>query len=221
MSDIVSREKIFDTVVKEAGAFYDLVIKISISCIGATFFFTEKICVDPLKWTLILLFFGWGSLVCTIGLVAWVRFKNIKSGTLVLEGKIIEAIAIDKNKGRVTGISLVFLIIGILCFLVFGAVNFYYTLNKKEKAMDDKKVVSRQQIRQDSIPCGIAVKNNPIAQEELLKKSIPFAAAVQTIVNETDQTGKTPTEAKASTSPESSDVSPATVNVKNIQGNDD
>ncbi|MCK5240900.1 hypothetical protein KAR34_00480 [bacterium] len=123
--DKVSEDVIFNSIVKEAGGFYTLVLTVASAFLGGTLFFLEKIVGTPNKYSLILLGLGWMSLITTIGLSAFIRFQNVESGRLALEKKYNEAKKLDRDKEAKCILMIWTLIIGILFIAIFGIINLW------------------------------------------------------------------------------------------------
>jgi len=122
----VSRDTLFNSIVKEAGEFYSLVISVASAFLGGTLLFLEKIAPHPFKWSLCILAFGWLSLIMSIGLAVYVRLKNLESGRLALEGKYDEAQKLDRKKECCSVCMMWTLLFGVFCVAVFGMINLIF-----------------------------------------------------------------------------------------------
>lgn len=129
----VSREVLFNSIVKEAGDFYNLILGISSAFLGGSLFFIEKIAPNPQGYSLVLLYAGYVLLILTIALSAYVRWKNLESGKKALESKYDEANAIDCQKEKCCKFMLWFFVLGITLVSLFGMVSL--TAAAKEKTM--------------------------------------------------------------------------------------
>lgn len=180
--DIVSREKIFEYVVKEAGEFYKLMVTVMIAFLGGTLLFVEKVCALQVGWSLWVLFGGWASLLISIGCIMWVRMKNVKSGDLALQEEYEKSSELDHKKECITKVSFGCFILGISLIMLFGGINFYL---KRGADM----TTSNKQYREDSIPFSSANKQQPQNNASDLNKSIPFGSVVKPDVPQPPPTG--------------------------------
>jgi len=89
MNDDITRrqELVFATIAQEAAGFYGLILTLATSFLGGTLVFIDRIAPSPARWTLALLGFGWLSLIASVSLIAWVRWRNIESGRMADAGK--------------------------------------------------------------------------------------------------------------------------------------
>jgi len=119
----VSKDTLFNSIVKEAGEFYNLVLTVASAFLGGTLLFLEKIAPQPVKWSLCILALGWLSLIVSIGLAVYVRLKNLESGRLALEGKYDDAAKLDRKKECHCVCMTWTLLLGVLCVAAFGMIN--------------------------------------------------------------------------------------------------
>jgi hypothetical protein len=131
--DVVSRECIFTTMATEAAGLYNLLMSVSTAVLGGTLLFLERIASSPTKQSLWYLGLGWLMLLfCTVA-CAWVRWKNLESGRLVLENKIQDARKIDKINRWLTKFAIASLALGITLIGVFALINVVHKVNVAEK----------------------------------------------------------------------------------------
>ena len=104
MQDDLSRreELIFSTIAQEAAGFYGLLLTLATSFLGATLVFVDRIAPNPQRWTLILLGLGWLSLIASVSLIAWVRWRNIESGRTAQAGDWDKEIDQERVTRRLT-----------------------------------------------------------------------------------------------------------------------
>lgn len=119
----VSKDTLFNSIVKEAGEFYNLILTVASAFLGGSLLFLEKIAPQPVKWSFCILGFGWLSLIISIGLAAYVRLKNLESGRLALEEKYEEAKKLDRKKECCTVCMMCMVLFGVLCITIFGMIN--------------------------------------------------------------------------------------------------
>jgi len=119
----VSKDKLFESIVKEAGEFYNLILTVSSAFLGGTLLFLEKIAPSPDRCSLWVLYSGWACLIASIAISAYVRLKNLESGRLALEQKYEEAKRLDRMKEALTIAMTIFMVIGILLITLFGMIN--------------------------------------------------------------------------------------------------
>jgi hypothetical protein len=99
-------------------------------------------------------------LLCTLA-CAWVRWKNLESGRLALEGKFSEARRVDKPNRWLTKLAVSSLALGIIFIGLFALTNLVEKVNVKERniKMTDNKdepkgVEEKKEIQKLSIPYG-------------------------------------------------------------------
>jgi len=119
----VSKDALFDSIVKEAGGFYNLILSVASAFLGGSLLFLEKIAPKPVVWSLPILGLGWLALIVAIGLSAYVRLENLEAGRLALEGKYDEAKKLDRKKECCCIGMLWTLLIGVFLVAAFGLVN--------------------------------------------------------------------------------------------------
>ncbi len=137
----VSKECIFTTIASEAAGLYNLLITLSTGMFGGTLLFLDRIAPSPTKKSLWFLGFGWGMLLfCTLA-CAWVRWKNLESGRLALEGKFEDARKVDKPNRMLTKLAIISLGLGISFIGIFAFVNIVHkvTVNERETKMVQEK----------------------------------------------------------------------------------
>lgn len=157
----ISRELIFETIVSEAAGLYNLLITVSTGVFGATLLFLDRIAPSPTKASLLCLALGWLMLIlCTVACV-WIRWKNLESGRMVLEGKFKEASDIDKPNRRLTKFAIFGLFCGIVLVAIFGFINIVHKgdINERNCKMcqnkeKPEKVQSKKDITERAIPYG-------------------------------------------------------------------
>ncbi|TET39224.1 MAG: hypothetical protein E3J72_00855 [Planctomycetota bacterium] len=126
-NDNVSREALFAAIVSEAAGFYKIITITGSSFLGGSLLFMEKIAPNPKMWTLwYFLLPSWLFIIASIGIVIYVRRKNIESGRLALEGKYDEATEIDRQTAFWSTTSMIALLVGMLLLLLFGLINIAY-----------------------------------------------------------------------------------------------
>ena len=125
----VSKECIFTTIASEAAGLYNLLITVSTAVFGGTLLFLDRIAPSPTRESLWFLALGWLMLLlCTLA-CAWVRWKNLESGRLALEGKFEDARKVDKPNRRLTKFAIISLGLGIAFIGIFGFVNIVAKVN--------------------------------------------------------------------------------------------
>lgn len=158
----VSKECIFTTIASEAAGLYNLLITLSTGMFGGTLLFLDRIAPSPTKKSLWFLGFGWGMLLfCTLA-CAWVRWKNLESGRLALEGKFEDARKVDKPNRMLTKLAIILLGLGIAFIGIFGFVNIVDKVNANERSrsmVEDKD----KHDQEDS-------------KEDIIEKAIPFSS---------------------------------------------
>lgn len=162
--DRVSRDAVFSSIVTEAAGFYKIVTVTASSFLGGSLLFMEKIAPKPATWTLWVLGTGWTALVASIALVAWVRWRNLESGRLFLEGQYPKAAQVDAGKRRCSIVSVGLLVAGMVAVMAFGMANVTSGGGKKENPMTDEQA---GQAAQPAAPLG------------KIDGSIPFGSLVK------------------------------------------
>ena len=121
--DAVSKEQVFLSVASEAAGYYKLIVTVASSFLGGSLLFLERIAPRPSQFSLVVLAAGWASLIASIGLVAWIRAKNLESGALVLAGDYDRAKTIDSTKMFLSNWATVLLCLGMLLIMLCGLLN--------------------------------------------------------------------------------------------------
>jgi len=138
MSDQVNlkeewRKITFEALVKEAGEFYSLTIKIATLFLGGVILLIEKIA--PHKTTrlmygaYIFLVIGILLLLATSCLTFLIRKKNIQSAIHALREQYDKSEKIDEVKEGLTNWTVIFLILGMFCITIFGLISFFSKIN--------------------------------------------------------------------------------------------
>lgn len=125
MNDDVDRrsELIFATIAQEAAGFYSLILTVASTFLGGTLVFIDRIAPDPVGWSLMVLAVGWLSLLLSVTLIAWVRWRNIESGRHAQDG-IWDKVERQESVTRaMTKAAIGALVVGMLLVTVFGFVN--------------------------------------------------------------------------------------------------
>jgi hypothetical protein len=131
--DEISRECIFETIATEAVGLYNLQITVSTGVFGATLLFLERIAPSPTEASLLCLAFGWLILILCTGACVCIRWMNLESGRMALEGKSEEAQEIDKPNRRLTKFAIFALLSGIVLMVIFGFLNMVDTSYGNER----------------------------------------------------------------------------------------
>jgi len=143
----VSKECIFTTIASEAAGLYNLLITLSTGMFGGTLLFLYRIAPSPTKKSLWFLGFGWGMLLfCTLA-CAWVRWKNLESGRLALEGKFEDARKVDKPNRMLTKLAIISLALGIAFIGIFAFTNIVHKVNVNER---ENKMVEEKNEHKDT-----------------------------------------------------------------------
>lgn len=166
----VSKECIFNTIASEAAGLYNLLITLSTGMFGGTLLFLDRIAPSPTKKSLWFLGFGWGMLLfCTLA-CAWVRWKNLESGRLALEGKFEDARKVDKPNRRLTKLAIISLGLGIAFIGIFGFVNIVDKVNANERnvsMVEEKNKNEQEESKKDIIEKAIPFSSiNPPKEEQ-------------------------------------------------------
>lgn len=166
----VSKECIFTTIASEAAGLYNLLITLSTGMFGGTLLFLDRIAPSPTKKSLWFLGFGWGMLLsCTLA-CAWVRWKNLESGRLALEGKFRDARKVDKPNRMITKLAIISLGLGIAFIGIFGFVNIVAKVNANERSVsmvEDKDKHDQEESKEDIIEKAIPFSSiNPPEEEQ-------------------------------------------------------
>ncbi len=119
----ISRESLFEAIVKEAGEFYSLIVKVSSLFLAGSLVFLNYLKKNQGLEYVTILFFGWFLLVLAIALAAFIRLKNLESGKLALSGDFEKARKLDENKELMSTLMTWSMIIGITLLLIFGYTN--------------------------------------------------------------------------------------------------
>jgi hypothetical protein len=124
-NESVAKTDLFRAIVESATEYYKLMITIASAFLGGSLLFVEKLSpsANPLKSHVILLGCGWLFLVVSIILILVVQRSNLKSGKLVMEGKMEEAAKIDCHTGCESTWALVALALGIVLIMLYGLLN--------------------------------------------------------------------------------------------------
>ncbi len=166
----VSKECIFTTIASEAAGLYNLLITLSTGMFGGTLLFLDRIAPSPTKKSLWFLGFGWGMLLfCTLA-CAWVRWKNLESGRLALEGKFEDARKVDKPNRSLTKLAIISLGLGIAFIGIFGFVNIVAKVNANERSVsmvEEKNKHDQEESKKDIIEKAIPFSSiNPPEEEQ-------------------------------------------------------
>ena len=159
----VSKEALLTTIASEAAGLYGLLITVSMAVFGGTLLFLDRITPSPTSGSLWLLGLGWLILlVCTLT-CAWVRWNNLESGRMTLEGRVEDSKRIDKPNRMLTKLAIISLGVGIGSIGIFGMANIVNKVVANEgniemvekkngsKGLEDKKDVQRLSIPYGSI----------------------------------------------------------------------
>ena len=159
--DEISRECIFKTIVSEAAGLYNLLITVSTGVFGATLLFLDRIAPSPTKASLWCLALGWLMLILCTGSCVWIRWRNLESGRLALEGKFKEASDIDKPNRRLTKVAIFGLFCGITLVAAFGLINIVHKVDTNERTCKmcqskekPEQPQSKKDITEHAIPYG-------------------------------------------------------------------
>lgn len=158
----VSKECIFTIIASEAAGLYNLLITVSTAVFGGTLLFLDRIAPSPTIESLWFLALGWLMLLlCTLA-CAWVRWKNLESGRLVLEGKSEDARKVDKPNRRLTNFAIISFGLGITFIGIFGFVNIVAKVNVNERSVN--MVNDKDKYDQEE------------SKEVVIHKAIPFSS---------------------------------------------
>ena len=158
----VSKECIFTTIASEAAGLYNLLITVSTGMFAGTLLFLDRIAPSPTRVSLWLLALGWLMLLlCTLA-CAWVRWKNLESGRLALEGKFEDARKVDKPNRMLTKFAIISLGLGIAFIGIFGFVNIVAKVNANERSVS--MVEDKDKHEQEE------------SKEDIIEKAIPFSS---------------------------------------------
>lgn len=166
----VSKECIFTTIASEAAGLYNLLITVSTGMFAGTLLFLERIAPSPTRVSLWLLALGWLMLLlCTLA-CAWVRWKNLESGRLALEGKFEDARKVDKPNRMLTKFSIISLGLGIAFIGVFALMNIgnkVSIIERNIKMADEKEKDKHGDWKEDIIEHAIPFSSiNPPEEEQ-------------------------------------------------------
>ena len=160
--DSVSKQCIFKIIATEAAGLYNLLITVSTGMLAGTLLFLEKIAPSPTTSSLLFLGLGWLMLLfCTLA-CAWIRWNNLESGRLALEGKFEDARKVDNPNRMLTKLSIMSLGLGIALIGIFAMVNILNKVNSIERNI---KMVAEN-----------AESKNKEYKEHVEKKAIPFSS---------------------------------------------
>jgi len=123
----VSKDTLFQSIVKEAGEFYNLILTVSSAFLGGTLIFLEKIAPNPVQCSLWVLYLGWVSLIGSIAISAYVRLKNLESGRLALEERYEDAQQLDRKKEWLSSLMTILMVAGVALITIFGIINLCHT----------------------------------------------------------------------------------------------
>lgn len=121
----IPRETIFKVLATDADGYYKLVLTLASAFLGGSLLYLEKIVPDPTWISLVFMILGWVSLVGSVAVVTSIRERNLRSGYLVLEGKVDEARKLDVAKDRQTRWASLLLIGGMASVMLAGAVGMW------------------------------------------------------------------------------------------------
>jgi len=162
MESEVSKECIFTTIASEAAGLYNLLITVSMGVFAGTLLFLDRIAPSPTRKSLWFLALGWLMLLlCTLA-CAWVRWKNLESGRLALEGKFEDARKVDKPNRNLTKFAILSLAFGITFIGIFALMNI---VNKASIIERNIKMVEEKQKNEHGD-----------SNEDLIEKAIPFSS---------------------------------------------
>jgi hypothetical protein len=190
----ISKECIFTTIASEAAGLYNLLITVSTGMFAGTLLFLEGITPSPTKDSLWFLVLGWLMLLlCTLA-CAWIRWKNLESGRLALEGRFEDARKVDKPNRRLTKFAIISLGLGIAFIGIFGFVNVVQKINTNESGnkMDERKNEHKKtkdkriKFQKRAIPYGSIEPED----EEQLKSENDLNSGSNTEGKETNEPGK-------------------------------
>ncbi len=158
----VSKECIFESIVSEAAGLYNLLITVSTGVFGATLLFLDRIAPSPTKESLWFLGIGWLMLILCSCACVWIRWKNLESGRLALEGKFDEASKVDKPNRILTKLAIFWLILGITFVAIFGFINITHKayINERNCKMCENK----------------EKKEQPQSKKDITKHAIPYGS---------------------------------------------
>ena len=124
-NNIVSKEALWDSTVREGSGLYNQVVVVASSFLGGSLLFIEQIASNIEKCTLCLLFIGWFCLISSICLLLWIRRINLVSHRYGLEENWEKALEIaPMNELRTTCMTWL-LVAGIFFITLFGAINLF------------------------------------------------------------------------------------------------
>ena len=128
-NESVEKDTLFQAIVESATEYYKLIVMVASAFLGGSLILVEQLShslspIKPTKDLLRLLACGWICLVISIFLIAMVQRSNLRSGKLVLEGKIKEARRIDNHTDVETTWALITLAAGIALIMAYGYLNF-------------------------------------------------------------------------------------------------
>ncbi len=121
--DDVPREKTFEILAQEAGAFYRSILTVATAFLGGSLVFLDKTAATFSTLSLCVLAMAWGALVWTIALIVRVRRDNLVSGRLALQDMLDEAKRLDEQNEDRTNLAVTALIVGISLMMFFGMLS--------------------------------------------------------------------------------------------------
>jgi len=110
----------------EAEELYKYVLTIASAFSGGTWFFMDKITMEPIHNSLILLFIGWGGLLFSIAILPIVRLFNLAGGRSVLEQKPQLTEKYSCVNDRLTWLMVLSMILGMVFIAIYIGVNLWY-----------------------------------------------------------------------------------------------
>ena len=165
----VSKDALFGSIVTEAQGLDRQLVTISVTFLGGTLFFLERIAAEPTDISMVFLILGWVALIASVAFSSFVRLKNLDAGRYALEEKYDEAARIDRRKECLSIVTIWCFVAGISFITIFGIVNLSYNHNcERSQSMSEEKsnkedsgqitpaIPKKKMIKKGSIPYGSA-----------------------------------------------------------------
>lgn len=163
--NVVTKSAVLQSITAEANGFYGVVVTVASTFLGGSLLFLEKFAPARSAWSIVMMALGWTALVASIGCITRIRFLNLRSGKLALQGDYDGATKIDHRTDMPSNWSQ-WLLIGGMSALVFVGVLNFNQLAKNEKTESVSNQNSGLGPLNKSVSCGNLTRNTaaPVSQ---------------------------------------------------------
>jgi hypothetical protein len=170
--NIVPKSAILQSITAEANGFYGVVVTVASTFLGGSLLFLERLAPARTGWSIVVMAFGWLSLVASIGCIARIRFMNLRSGKLALRDEYEQADVIDRHTDTLSNWSQWLLIGGMSALVFMGLLNFNQITNKERTEQMNNQSGGFDRVDK-SIPYGSLKPNTPPPVQQTPSQNVP------------------------------------------------